>query len=62
MTSGETSIDLDRLLKLRLVVARFGEMDLARWWITSGQFGQLEAAAPHRGFPRASPGKPLPPT
>ena len=28
------SIDFDRLLKLRLVVARFGEMDLAKWWNT----------------------------
>jgi hypothetical protein len=28
------AIDLDRLLKLRLLVARFGEMDLAKWWNT----------------------------
>ena len=35
------SIDLDRLLKLRLVVARFGEMDLAKWWNTRGQLGRL---------------------
>jgi hypothetical protein len=27
-----TLFDVDRLLKLRLVVARFGEMDLAKWW------------------------------
>jgi hypothetical protein len=46
------SIDLDRLLKLRLVVARFGEMDLARWWNTNGQLGRLGAAALMRGFPR----------
>jgi hypothetical protein len=45
-------IDLDRLLKLRLVVARFGEMDLARWWNTKGQLGKLGAAAIRRGFPR----------
>jgi hypothetical protein len=25
------TLDLDRLLKLRLVVARHGEMDAARW-------------------------------
>ena len=31
-----TEIDLDRLLRLRLVVARSGEMDLARWWNTKG--------------------------
>lgn len=46
------SIDLDRLLKLRLVVARFGEMDLARWWNTKGQLGRLGAMALRRGFPR----------
>jgi len=46
------SIDLDRLLKLRLVIARFGEMDLAQWWNTKGQLGRLGAAALRRGFPR----------
>src|ERR687895_1969704 len=47
-----TAIDLDRLLKLRLVVARFGEMDFAKWWNTKGQLGKLGAAALRRGFPR----------
>lgn len=47
------SFDLDRLLKLRLVVARFGEMDLAKWWNTRGQLGKLGAAALRRGFPRS---------
>lgn len=46
------AIDLDRLLKLRLVVARFGEMDLAKWWNTKGQLGRLGTAAVRRGFPR----------
>jgi hypothetical protein len=46
-------VDLDRLLKLRLVVARFGEMDLAKWWNTKGQLGRLGAAALKRGFPRS---------
>jgi len=46
------AIDLDRLLKLRLVIARFGEMDLARWWNTKGQLGHLGALALKRGFPR----------
>lgn len=46
------SLDLDRLLRLRLVVARFGEMDLARWWNTKGQLGKLGATALRRGFPR----------
>jgi hypothetical protein len=45
-------LDLDRLLKLRVVVARFGEMDLAKWWNTSGQLGRFGAAALRRGFPR----------
>lgn len=47
-----TTIDLERLLKLRLVVARFGEMDLARWWNTNGQLGRLGTIALRRGFPR----------
>ncbi len=46
------SLDLDRLLKLRLVVGRFGEMDLAKWWNSRGQLGRLGAAALKRGFPR----------
>lgn len=49
VTSG---LDLERLLRLRLVVARFGEMDLAKWWNTKGQLGRLGAAALRRGFPR----------
>lgn len=48
----QPSSDLDRLLKLRLVVARFGEMDGARWWNTKGQLGRFGAAALRRGFPR----------
>lgn len=45
-------LDLDRLLGLRLVVARFGEMDGAKWWNTKGQLGRLGAMALRRGFPR----------
>jgi hypothetical protein len=48
----ETKIDFDRLLKLRLVVARVGEMDLAKWWNTRGQLSRLGTAAIRRGFPR----------
>ena len=50
MMNGE--IDYDRLLKLRLVVARVGEMDLAKWWNTRGQLSGLGSAAVRRGFPR----------
>ena len=46
------TINFDRLLKTRLIVARFGEMDLAKWWNTRGQLGQLGTAAIRRGFPR----------
>jgi hypothetical protein len=46
------TLDYDRLLRLRLVVARFGEMDLVRWWNTRGQLGRLGAVALRRGFPR----------
>lgn len=48
----KAGIDFDQLLKLRLVVARIGEMDLAKWWNTRGQLGRLGAAAIRRGFPR----------
>jgi hypothetical protein len=40
------------VMKLRLVVARVGEMDLARWWNTNGQLGPLGASVVRRGFRR----------
>jgi hypothetical protein len=46
------TLDFDRLLKFRLVVARFGEMDIAKWWNTRGQLGRLGTLALRRGFPR----------
>ena len=52
MSNVKAALDLDRLLKLRLVVGRFGEMDLAKWWNTKGQLGPTGAAALRRGFPR----------
>lgn len=54
MTTAPTAkqIDLDRLLALRLVVARVGEMDLAKWWNCTGQLGHLGTSALRRGFPR----------
>lgn len=45
-------LDLDRLLKFRLIVARFGEMDIAKWWNTDGQLGPLGTMTLRRGFPR----------
>ncbi|WP_030441361.1 BrxE family protein [Actinoplanes subtropicus] len=46
-----SNIDLDLLLKRRLIVARFGEMDLGRWWNTT-QLGSDGAQVLKRGFPR----------
>ena len=48
----QVAVDFERLLKLRLIVARFGEMDIAKWWNTRGQLGRLGTAALRRGFPR----------
>ena len=44
-------IDFERLLKLRLIVARHGEMDAARWWNTQGMLGRRGAVVLKRGFP-----------
>ena len=52
MNQAGLSVNLDRLLRLRLVVARFGEMNVAKWWNTKGQLGRLGGAALRRGFPR----------
>lgn len=43
---------LELLFKLRLLVARYGEMDLAKWWNTNGILGRYGALAISRGFPR----------
>lgn len=45
-------VDLEHLLKLRVFVARIGEMDLAKWWNTNGQLGRYGDAAVRRGLPR----------
>lgn len=58
MTDAIPSIDFDRLLKLRLVVARHGEMDAARWWNTGAAarrtalLGRAGSVLMSRGFPR----------
>jgi len=49
------TVDFDRLLKLRLVVARVGEMDLQAWWNTKGVLGRLGRSVYQRGFPRTAP-------
>ncbi len=47
-----STMDLERLFKLRVAIARAGEMDLARWWNTKGQLGPLGAKVLRRGLPR----------
>jgi hypothetical protein len=46
------NIDFDHLFRLRLTVARFGEMDSARWWNTQGILGKYGSLALSRGFPK----------
>ena len=48
-------VDFARLFKLRLVVARHGEMDGARWWDTKGVLGRRGAVVLKRGFPVTHP-------
>jgi hypothetical protein len=45
-------LNFELLLKLRLVIARYGEMDGARWWNTKGILGRFGALALGRGFPK----------
>lgn len=58
MSESGSTIDLGRLLKLRLVVARYGEMDAARWWNTgdashrTALLGHAGSVLMSRGFPR----------
>ncbi len=48
----QSDIDLEWLLKARVVVARCGEIDCAKWWNSDGQLGPLGASVLARGFPR----------
>lgn len=52
MSADEPGLDFNRLFKLRLVVARHGEMDGAEWWNTQGMLGPRGAVVLKRGFPR----------
>ena len=51
MTEANSHIDFERLFKFRLIVARYGEMDVAGWWNTKGLLGRHGARALKRGFP-----------
>ena len=52
MRRSSPTIDFKRLFKLRLVVARHGEMDAARWWNTQGVLGPRGVSVLKRGFPK----------
>jgi hypothetical protein len=54
MTWDEPKKDIEfaRLMRLRLAVARFGEMDAARWWNTGGLLGRKGGLLMGRGFPK----------
>lgn len=49
---GGEGLSLEKLLKLRVVVARYGELSNARWWNTQSQLGKIGAAVLRRGLPR----------
>lgn len=42
---------LDRLFRCRLIIARFGEMDMLGWWNTKGLLGRMGSTVMSRGFP-----------
>lgn len=46
---------LDRLFRLRLTVARYGEMDRSEWWNTQGVLGSRGKVVLERGFPKTAP-------
>jgi hypothetical protein len=52
VSDDETELDYEWLLKLRVAVARCGEMDLSRWWNVSRQLAPAGASVLKRGFPR----------
>lgn len=47
-------IDPDRLFRLRLAVARYGEMDKAHWWNSNSVLGHNGGLVYPRGFPATS--------
>ncbi len=55
MSIASTTIDYERLFKLRLAIARLGEMDNAGWWNTKGLLGSSGSFVFKRGFPLTHP-------
>ena len=52
MAAAESKVDLERLLRLRLAVARIGEKDNSNWWNTGNVLGSTGEFVFGRGFPR----------
>lgn len=48
----DIELDYDWLFKVRVAIARCGEMDLARWWNAGKQLGAAGSSVLKRGFPR----------
>lgn len=44
--------DIENIAKLRIVVARIGEMDRSKWWNTKGMLSNIGEMAISRGFPK----------
>lgn len=51
MTITSATVDLERVFKLRLAIARLGEMDNAGWWNTKGLLSSAGGFVYKRGFP-----------
>lgn len=47
-----SKLDMAWLFRMRVAVARCGEMDLAKWWNTDGQLGSYGSRMLSRGLPR----------
>ena len=43
---------VEQVARLRMAVARFGEMDRSKWWNTKGMLGHVGELAISRGFPK----------
>jgi len=55
LSVASATIDYERLFKLRLAIARLGEMDNAGWWNTKGLLGSGGSFVLRRGFPLTHP-------
>jgi len=47
-----SELNPELLFQCRLIIGRYGEMDIARWWNTSGILSSLASKVASRGMPR----------